>query len=381
MKTILKGVKLKEVEDVILAMHENPLVGDIIPPAWHQNFPVCGDIRHGQKGRTKRKGAPRRSLQHYLNMHLLAYILSWYRPKSLDDDHGPEEMLITKKFDGDLLRINLKTLALDWRCKKEQISAGLTYLEKIGVIRRTYSNFDFFGTDVKKVVFVLPIMETIKELNLEQEESKCLQNSVESQPLAFEAQDRRSFKRKMVVASSATSSTPEAQNGRSFKRNLSYSKLNTKYTNTTPKATESGVGGENDLAADAARETADVGACFMIRWCQEYKKWFGAPYLQQPGEAVQARKVIKELDCRPKDLLAYAFRMWVNTTDFDEINQNGFDPKFYQIKGSRSVRFFLSNLTAIANEQKQQLDCAIPVLEPDYRKLMAEVAVGRPDPC
>jgi len=119
----------------------------------------------------------------------------------------------------------------------------------------------------------------------------------------------------------------------------------------------------------------------MTRWCQGYQQWFGAPYLQKPGEAAQARKIINELNCRPKDLLTYAFRMWVNTTDYDKVRPNGFDPFFYQIKGSRSVRFFFSNLTEIANEQKEPLDCAIPVTEPEYREQAALVAIGRPAPC
>ncbi|HEV2435666.1 MAG TPA: hypothetical protein VG077_06670, partial [Verrucomicrobiae bacterium] len=89
MKNIIKGVELEEVKNVILAMQANPLVGDIIPPAWHTNFPVCGDIRHGPKARAKRKGPPRRSVQHYLNMLLLAHILSWYRPILWKGDCGP----------------------------------------------------------------------------------------------------------------------------------------------------------------------------------------------------------------------------------------------------------------------------------------------------
>lgn len=152
-------------------------------------------------------------------------------------------------------------------------------------------------------------------------------------------------------------------------------------TNTNDAAGAAGdAGGNRPLDAGASKESSDAGKHFMIRWCQVYKQWFGAPYLQKPGEAVQARKVIEELECRVKDLLAYAFRMWINTTDYDEIRE-GFEPMFYQIKGSRSMRFFLSHLTEIANEQKSPFDCAIPVLEPEYHRLQELLAVGRPEPC
>ena len=131
-------------------------------------------------------------------------------------------------------------------------------------------------------------------------------------------------------------------------------------------------------AAEAASGAVDVGECFLLRWSQSHKEWFKTPYLAKPGEAKQARKVIEELQCRPKDLMAYAFRMWINTTDYDEVDPKGFDPLWFQIKASRSVRFFLAHLSDIANEQKEPLDCAIPVKEHQYQQLEAVVSAGRP---
>jgi hypothetical protein len=121
------------------------------------------------------------------------------------------------------------------------------------------------------------------------------------------------------------------------------------------------------------------GWCFLTRWKQTYQQWFKTPYLQKPGEASQAGKIIKELDCRPKDLLAYAFRMWINTVDYDEVDPDGFDPLFYQIKGSRNMRFFLSHLMEMAEEQKEPLDCCLKVVEKEYQQLEQVIALGRPD--
>src|SRR5260370_683794 len=110
MKIPVKDVELHEVESILNALHAEPLLGDIVPTAWHATLPACGDVRHGQKGR-ERKGEARRSVQHYINLHVLAYILSWYRPKPVD---GGKAM--TKRFNGHLLQINRQTLADRLRC-------------------------------------------------------------------------------------------------------------------------------------------------------------------------------------------------------------------------------------------------------------------------
>lgn len=144
-----------------------------------------------------------------------------------------------------------------------------------------------------------------------------------------------------------------------------------------------GADGEHSLSGADAPEEKELndGTCFMARWSQCFQQWFGAPYLQKPGEAVQANKLIKTLDCRPKDLLAYALRMWINTSEADFVNAGQYDPLFYQIKGSRSARFFLNNLSDIAEEQEHPLDCALRVSEPDFQELEALVKVGRPEAC
>jgi hypothetical protein len=158
-----------------------------------------------------------------------------------------------------------------------------------------------------------------------------------------------------------------------------------KKKNTTNKAADAagGADGGHSLSGADAPEEKELndGTCFMTRWSQCFQQWFGAPYLQKPGEAVQANKLIKTLDCRPKDLLAYALRMWINTSEADFVNAGQYDPLFYQIKGSRSARFFLNNLSDIAEEQEHPLDCALRVTEPDFQELEALVKVGRPEAC
>lgn len=138
-------------------------------------------------------------------------------------------------------------------------------------------------------------------------------------------------------------------------------------------------GNTNTKESADADESVNVGNCFLMRWSQSYEEWFKTPYLSKPGEADLARKMIESLKCKPRDVLAYAFRMWINTTDNDFVQQEGFDPLFYQVKGSRNLKFFLAHLQEIAEEQKEPLDCAIPVGEKDYRHLEEAIAKGRPD--
>jgi hypothetical protein len=135
------------------------------------------------------------------------------------------------------------------------------------------------------------------------------------------------------------------------------------------------------LGANAPKKQADMGKAFMDRWCQSFETWFGGPYIQSPGEASLAGRVIRQLKCRPKDLLAYAFRMWVNTTDYDFINPEENDKLFNQIRGSRDAGFFLRNIQKVANEQFKPLVEAIPVEEPEYQALKAKISLGRPEAC
>jgi mRNA degradation ribonuclease J1/J2 len=53
-----------------------------------------------------------------------------------------------------------------------------------------------------------------------------------------------------------------------------------------------------------------------------YKEWHGVAYLQKNGEAKHAKQIIEELGCSPRDLLSYAFRMWINTTNNDSVRQH-----------------------------------------------------------
>ncbi len=130
--------------------------------------------------------------------------------------------------------------------------------------------------------------------------------------------------------------------------------------------------------ADAPPKEIDHGKAFMSLWCLWYKTWYGASYLQKPSEAIRAGKIMEELKCRPKDLLFYVFRMWLNTSEYDFIPTQGHADLFYEIKGSRSAGFFLNNLQEIANEMEEPLDRSIPVGEKYFQKLESYIQQGRP---
>lgn len=128
---------------------------------------------------------------------------------------------------------------------------------------------------------------------------------------------------------------------------------------------------------DKKKET-DPGTELQIYWSGYFQQWFKVSYLSRSGEARKAREIIDQLQCKPRDLLAYVFRMWIKTTDFDEVDPKGHDPLFYQIKGSRNLSFFLKYLQDIAVEQKEPLDCAIPVSKKEFSRLEQIIKEGRP---
>ena len=121
----------------------------------------------------------------------------------------------------------------------------------------------------------------------------------------------------------------------------------------------------------------NLGEAFLTRWKETYKLWYGVGYIQKSGEAEKAREVIEDLQCRPKDLLTYAFRMWINMEDFVDVCK-GHDPLFYQIKGSCSLSFFLKYIQDIAVEQKEPLDGSITVDDKEFRELEAKISEGMP---
>ena len=189
MKTVVAKDVAPDVAEVLQALHDSPIVGDVIPIAWHSNIAPSGDRRHGRKRQLERKNPARRSLQHFLNLHVLAHIVSWYRPSPSHgtDDNEIEVKVLKKKFAGPKLRINRATLAEQLGCNKKQISASLSYLEEIGAIRRTYEPTTDFGEYDGQAVYVLPVMEKITELSRKSDgeslQKQCKQTPEDAQGL------------------------------------------------------------------------------------------------------------------------------------------------------------------------------------------------------
>lgn len=166
-----------------------------------------------------------------------------------------------------------------------------------------------------------------------------------------------------------------------------------KNTNTKRSADADGVGGVKLPASRGeGREKDDPGegevsgavllaTKFMERWCWGYEKWFGVPYVVKEAHQKQATEVLQRLTCKAKELAAYAFRMWINTSQVDEVMQRGFDPLFYQVKASRNLTFFLRYIDNIAEEQKHPLDADLKELLPsEYNTLETAISAGRPAP-
>jgi len=130
---------------------------------------------------------------------------------------------------------------------------------------------------------------------------------------------------------------------------------------------------DREAKAKVKSSEADLGTSFLKRWSETYQQWYGIPYSQKSDDARKSRAKLKELGLRPKDLLAYAFRMWINVEDIVGISE-GFDPLFSQIKGSRNLAFFLNNIQAIAEEQEEPLEYKLP--EKEYQRLETRISKG-----
>jgi hypothetical protein len=136
----------------------------------------------------------------------------------------------------------------------------------------------------------------------------------------------------------------------------------------------------NKRAEKTARDNGifDFGSDLVDRWCQSYQQWFNIPYLASVDEKHLADNILSLYKCRPKDILAFAFRMWINTANKDFVKKGAFDPQWYQIKASRDLLFFLRHLTDVAQEQSEPLDCSLKVPEYEFRELQEQILKGRP---
>lgn len=161
-----------------------------------------------------------------------------------------------------------------------------------------------------------------------------------------------------------------------------------KNTTNTRAADAAEGGGVDFLPASRASENGKdreevfkATSKFLNKWQWGYQRWYGSRYHLKPGHQQLAEEVIGELGCRGKQLAAYAFKMWINTAQADRTVDQGFDPLFWQIKGSRDIQFFLKYIQKIANEMQYPLDANLrTITTEEYGILEETIGQGRPEP-
>jgi len=72
------------------------------------------------------------------------------------------------------------------------------------------------------------------------------------------------------------------------------------------------------------------------------------------GYQERVEEVCRTQDIGGNELVAYAYRMWMNVDGVDQPDDN--DPMFYQIKAKRDLGFFIRHIDKIAIEQERPLD-------------------------
>lgn len=111
-----------------------------------------------------RKGV-RKSRDFYINMFVLAHIVSWHRPEIVR--HGDDVTLLTR-FSGDKFWINRVKLAEQLDCKEDDITESLDWAVKIGAILKiTVPNKTSDGEYIGRSTTVVPVMSRIAELSTE----------------------------------------------------------------------------------------------------------------------------------------------------------------------------------------------------------------------
>ncbi|MGO9201302.1 MAG: hypothetical protein ACLQM8_12310 [Limisphaerales bacterium] len=123
-------------------------MGHYIPDLWHRIF------------------LDDRARPHHLAMLVFAEI--WFRHRPLQSkkvqDNGDLVITMSKGFNDERYQFNRAEMAFRLNTSADAVSRVLTYLEKLGVIRRDHADTDFNHRGFRNIVYVTPIVEKLLEL-------------------------------------------------------------------------------------------------------------------------------------------------------------------------------------------------------------------------
>jgi len=113
-----------------------------------------------------------RGRPHHLAMEVFAEIWFRHRPRQIEQRHKNGDVLImlVKNFNEEKYQFNRADLAHRLNVSKDAVSAALTYLEKLGVIKREYDDTDFNHRGFRNVVYITPVVDKLLGLVAEAEE-------------------------------------------------------------------------------------------------------------------------------------------------------------------------------------------------------------------
>jgi hypothetical protein len=281
-----------------------------------------------------------------------------------------------------MLQINRKTLATELACTVEQVSAALTFLAEKGFIKRVYSKADYYGTDVKKVVLVLPLLERIAELNVIPDTGNCLQNSADDLDRALKAHDSPSLKSTTVPLSSAQSFTSEEHNGSPLKRSLSHPDPKGEANNITTGENQGGDGGApSEVVSPSATGAAplDPAQKLIKTWCKRYQEWFGKTYRVSDRDQDEVKLYFQDNPRGNSDVLYPALQAWVKIADAgyraDRKPSGTFDAYVWRRSASK-LASFLRNENDVLMEMKWESKTR-KWEDKDYNNLLAIIKSGR----
>lgn len=109
---------------------------------------------------------------HHLAMLVFGEI--WFRHRPIEHrqitDNGDTVITLTKSFSGDRYQFNRAELAFRLNTSADAISSALTYMEKLGVIKREHEDKDFNHRGFRNVVYVTPVVDKLLALVSETQE-------------------------------------------------------------------------------------------------------------------------------------------------------------------------------------------------------------------
>ena len=154
--------------DAVDKMGEINLTGNVTPPIWYRTI-------------LRENGKP-----YLLAICMLSEICYWYRPTEIRDELTGQIIGFKKKFKGDLLQKDYRSLAEFFGESKATVKAAMDKLEGMGLIRRVWRDHKAGGRLITNILYIDLNVDRLYEVTFGTEAKRSIPNQSVDNPMEGE---------------------------------------------------------------------------------------------------------------------------------------------------------------------------------------------------